>query len=247
MTTTSTPRTGRRTVHAVAVGAVALTAAVALPAFAIDRGGDGAVDVQAAAASAELPTTTTSTIDPQVAAWLDEGGEQWLQEQALQGVTAWIESLTPEQRFEVLAADLSPEEREVARAYLAEQDRLTLQHFFDGLTAQAEAQRQAEAAKARAAQSRAAAPSASGAASGSVWDRLAQCETGGNWSHPTVSGGFSGGLMFHSATWNANGGQRYAATASGATREQQIEIAERVLAQAGWGAWPGCSKKLGLR
>ena len=53
--------------------------------------------------------------------------------------------------------------------------------------------------------------------------------------------------MFHSATWNANGGQAYAATASGATREQQIVVAERILANSGWGAWPGCSRKLGLR
>jgi hypothetical protein len=84
-------------------------------------------------------------------------------------------------------------------------------------------------------------------AGGSVWDRLAQCESGGNWAYPTVSGGYSGGLMFHSGTWNAMGGRAYAATASGATREQQIAVAERVLASSGWGAWPGCSRKLGLR
>jgi hypothetical protein len=53
--------------------------------------------------------------------------------------------------------------------------------------------------------------------------------------------------MFHSGTWNAMGGRAYAPTAAGATREQQIDIAERVLAQSGWGAWPACSRKLGLR
>lgn len=80
---------------------------------------------------------------------------------------------------------------------------------------------------------------------GSRWDQLAQCESGGNWAYPTVAGGFSGGIMFHEGTWNANGGQDYAPYAYMATREQQIEIAEKVLAGSGWGAWPGCSRKYG--
>lgn len=80
---------------------------------------------------------------------------------------------------------------------------------------------------------------------GSRWDQLAQCESGGNWAYPTVAGGFSGGLMFHEGTWNANGGQEYAPYAYMATREQQIEIAEKVLAGSGWRAWPGCSRKFG--
>lgn len=239
MTPNTTPRSARRTVHTVAVGAVALTAAVALPAFALDRGGNEAVDAVPAAATAE--STTTTTLDPQVAAWLGEGGETWLQEQRLAGITSWVDSLTAEQRFDLLAADLTPAEREVAQAYLAEQQRLQIEAFFDGLEAEAAAKAAAEAAAAKAASSR------STSVDGSVWDRLAQCETGGNWAHPTVSGGFSGGLMFHYATWNANGGQAYAATASGATRDQQIIVAERVLANSGWGAWPGCSRKLGLR
>lgn len=80
---------------------------------------------------------------------------------------------------------------------------------------------------------------------GSRWDQLAQCESGGNWAYPTVAGGFSGGIMFHAGTWNSNGGQEYAPYAYMATREQQIEIAEKVLANSGWGAWPGCSRKFG--
>lgn len=80
---------------------------------------------------------------------------------------------------------------------------------------------------------------------GSRWDQLAQCESGGNWAYPTVAGGFSGGIMFHEGTWNANGGQDYAPYAYMATREQQIEIAQKVLASSGWGAWPGCSRKFG--
>lgn len=79
-----------------------------------------------------------------------------------------------------------------------------------------------------------------------MWDTLAMCESGGNWSYPPVSGGFSGGLMFHIGTWRAMGGTNYAPDAHLATREQQIEIAERVLQSSGWGAWPGCARRMGL-
>lgn len=88
------------------------------------------------------------------------------------------------------------------------------------------------------------APTAS-AAPDSDWDRLAQCEAGGNWAINTGNG-YYGGLQFNAGTWNAYGGQQYAATANQATREQQIAIAERVLANQGWGAWPACSARLGL-
>lgn len=89
-------------------------------------------------------------------------------------------------------------------------------------------------------------PSAPAVANGSKWDDLAQCESGGNWSINTGNG-YQGGLQFHSQTWNAYGGQQYAPRADLATREQQIAVAERVLAVQGWGAWPACSAKLGLR
>ena len=79
----------------------------------------------------------------------------------------------------------------------------------------------------------------------SRWDRLAQCESGGNWAYPPVSGGFSGGIMFHIGTWLANGGGEYAPDSYLATREQQIIVAERLLARSGWGQWPGCSRKFG--
>jgi len=94
----------------------------------------------------------------------------------------------------------------------------------------------------------AAAPQAGPAAptpSGDRWDQLAQCESGGNWSYPPVSGGFSGGLMFHIGTWRAMGGEEFAPDAYLATQEQQIVVAERVLAVSGWRAWPGCSRKFG--
>ena len=84
------------------------------------------------------------------------------------------------------------------------------------------------------------------AASDSDWDSLAQCEAGGNWNTNTGNG-FQGGLQFTQGTWQAYGGGQYAPTANGATREQQIAVGEKVLAGQGWGAWPACSSKLGLR
>lgn len=80
----------------------------------------------------------------------------------------------------------------------------------------------------------------------SVWDRLAQCESGGDWAIDTGNG-FSGGLQFHPGTWRASGGEEFAPLAHQATREQQIAVAERVLDEQGWGAWPACSRQLGLR
>jgi LysM repeat protein len=88
----------------------------------------------------------------------------------------------------------------------------------------------------------AAAPVAS-ADTGTAWDKLAQCESTGNWSINTGNG-FSGGLQFTPSTWRAFGGKGMAHHAS---REEQIVVAERVLAKQGWGAWPACSRKLGLR
>ncbi|MFF1384575.1 transglycosylase family protein [Arthrobacter sp. NPDC058288] len=80
------------------------------------------------------------------------------------------------------------------------------------------------------------------ATSGSTWDALAQCESGGNWSTNTGNG-FSGGLQFTDSTWAAYGGT---GSAANATREQQIAVAENVQASQGWGAWPACAASLGL-
>jgi uncharacterized protein YabE (DUF348 family) len=79
--------------------------------------------------------------------------------------------------------------------------------------------------------------------SGSVWDKLAQCESGGNWSINTGNG-YYGGLQFSLSTWRAYGGSGMPNKAS---REQQIAIAKKIQADAGWGAWPACSRKIGLR
>jgi hypothetical protein len=83
------------------------------------------------------------------------------------------------------------------------------------------------------------------AASDADWDRLAQCESGGNWQINTGNG-YYGGLQFSQSTWNGYGGQEFAPRADLATREQQIVVAERTLAGQGWGAWPSCSSSLGL-
>jgi hypothetical protein len=83
---------------------------------------------------------------------------------------------------------------------------------------------------------------------GSRWDQLAQCECGGNWGCNTGNG-FGGGLQFmHQrsySTWLSYGGGEFAPHPWEASREQQIVIAERVLAGSGWKAWPGCSRKFG--
>jgi resuscitation-promoting factor RpfB len=88
-------------------------------------------------------------------------------------------------------------------------------------------------------------PAASSVSSGSVWDRIAACESGGNWSINTGNG-YYGGLQFSSSTWLAYGGGAYAPTANLATREEQIAVAERVQAAQGWGAWPVCSVQAGV-
>jgi uncharacterized protein YabE (DUF348 family) len=79
-----------------------------------------------------------------------------------------------------------------------------------------------------------------------VWDRLAQCESTGNWAINTGNG-YYGGLQFNKSTWLSNGGGQYAEFPHQATREQQIAIATKLRdARGGYGAWPHCASKLGL-
>ena len=89
-----------------------------------------------------------------------------------------------------------------------------------------------------------AAPAAN-AAPDSDWDRLAECESGGDWSINTGNG-YQGGLQFSQQTWSGHGGDEFAASADQASREEQIVVAERILESQGWGAWPSCSAQLGL-
>jgi uncharacterized protein YabE (DUF348 family) len=81
---------------------------------------------------------------------------------------------------------------------------------------------------------------------GATWDALSQCEAGGNWAINTGNG-FYGGVQFDLNTWERSGGLRYAPRADLATREEQITIAEVTRARQGWGAWPTCSGRLGVR
>ena len=81
------------------------------------------------------------------------------------------------------------------------------------------------------------APAVSG---GSVWDRIAQCESGGNW-HANTGNGYYGGLQFSLGTWRAYGGPSRPDLVS---REQQIAITEKVrAASGGYGAWPVCGRQ----
>ena len=77
------------------------------------------------------------------------------------------------------------------------------------------------------------------------WDKLAQCESGGNWAINTGNG-YYGGIQFDGGTWKALGGGEFAPTADKATKAQQIFVAEKTLKAQGWGAWPTCSAKFGL-
>jgi resuscitation-promoting factor RpfA len=78
-----------------------------------------------------------------------------------------------------------------------------------------------------------------------VWDRVAACESSGNWSINTGNG-FYGGLQFTQSTWQAYGGTQYASRADLASKSAQIATAQKVLASQGPGAWPVCSVRAGL-
>ncbi|NMO33000.1 ATP/GTP-binding protein [Streptomyces sp. GMY01] len=91
----------------------------------------------------------------------------------------------------------------------------------------------------------AAAPSAD-AASVSTWDKVAKCESSGDWSYYRAGWPYYGGLQFSKSTWDAFGGRQYAEYPYQATKEQQIRIGEKVLATQGEGAWPTCGPPAGL-
>ncbi|WP_308190223.1 transglycosylase family protein [Pseudonocardia sp. TRM90224] len=81
---------------------------------------------------------------------------------------------------------------------------------------------------------------------GSIWDQLANCEATGNWA-VNSGNGYYGGLQFDAGTWSAYGGTDYAPLPHQASREEQIAVASKMRdARGGYGAWPACSRKLGL-
>lgn len=81
---------------------------------------------------------------------------------------------------------------------------------------------------------------ATASAAGHDWDAVANCESSGNWATNTGNG-YYGGLQFSQSTWEANGGS---GSASNASRDEQIRVAENVLATQGPGAWPVCGQYL---
>ncbi|WP_436750558.1 transglycosylase family protein [Streptomyces sp. URMC 124] len=83
------------------------------------------------------------------------------------------------------------------------------------------------------------------AASIATWDKVAQCESSGNW-HINTGNGYYGGLQFDAATWADFGGKKYAPRADLASKEEQIRTAEKVLAARGERAWPNCGPRNGL-
>ena len=85
-----------------------------------------------------------------------------------------------------------------------------------------------------------------GAATDGEWDQVARCESGGNWAINTGNG-YQGGLQFSPGTWSGHGGSEYAPAAHMASKDEQIAIAERVLATQGRGAWPVCGRGLSRR
>ena len=73
-----------------------------------------------------------------------------------------------------------------------------------------------------------------------TWDRIAHCESGGRW-HINTGNGYFGGLQISKSTWDGFGGRKFAKFPHGASKPQQIRIAERIQHGQGWGAWPSCA------
>lgn len=113
-----------------------------------------------------------------------------------------------------------------------------MQAFADAVTANEAAQQLEVLAQAQAQAER----EASSGIPDSFWDRMAQCETGGNWS--MVGSRYSGGVGFYNGTWDAFGGREFAARAGQATRTEQIIVANRVANDVGLSGW-GCLRTVG--
>ncbi|WP_018297543.1 resuscitation-promoting factor [Corynebacterium lubricantis] len=169
-----------------------------------------------------------------------EQGQEEVREQGQQGEKRIVSRVTyvngEAQSEEVIS------EREVREAKPATIARGTKAPAVEAAPAES-APSESASSPAASGNSGAAAPAVS---NGSVWDSLAQCESGGDWSINTGNG-YQGGLQFSQSTWAAYGGTQYAPSADQATREQQIAIAEKTQASQGWGAWPACTSKLGIR
>lgn len=89
-------------------------------------------------------------------------------------------------------------------------------------------------------------PAAEETVGGGVWDRIAACESSGDWGINTGNG-YYGGIQFLQSTWEQFGGRDYARRADLASKSEQITVAQRVQKVQGWQAWPVCSRKAGVR
>ena len=141
-----------------------------------------------------------------------------------------------------MAGSVSAVHVEASATYLAE-SMIAEQRAAEKAAAERAAAEKAAAEKAAADAAAAQALEAAAVPAGGVWDRLAQCESGGNWAINTGNG-YYGGLQFSLSSWRGVGGTGYPHEAS---RETQIAMGERLRANGGWGHWPACSRKLGLR
>jgi len=138
------------------------------------------------------------------------------------------------QQHEAYQAQLREQERQAAEAARIEEERRQREQ-------QEQSSSWASSSSSLSASWREAGSLANGSTNGisSHWDAVASCESTNNWSINTGNG-FYGGLQFTQSTWEAYGGLQYAPRADLATREQQIAVAEGVLAGQGPGAWPNC-------
>ncbi|KQT94147.1 hypothetical protein ASG49_04345 [Marmoricola sp. Leaf446] len=84
------------------------------------------------------------------------------------------------------------------------------------------------------------------AATTRTWNRMAHCESTSRW-HVNTGNGYYGGLQISPRTWRAFGGARLASLPHRATKTEQIRVAERIKRSQGWGAWPHCSRAIGVR
>lgn len=218
-------RRARKATLAGLAGLVGVSAAVALPALAAERDDAGSDLVVTAPTEEERARQALAEATPEQLSYL-----------------AWI-SMDDGQRAFVQFASATEQERNYIMFFSAPEDVRAA--FADALTPKPPApapKPKSTPAPQRSSGGSAPAP-APAVSDGSVWDRLAACESGGNWSANTGNG-FYGGLQFSLSTWRSLGGSGYPHEAS---RSEQISRAQALQARAGWGQWPSCSSKLGLR
>jgi hypothetical protein len=214
-------------------GAVAVSASIVVPAALADDGADrtdliaSVVEsttstIESTTTTTEAPTTTTTVVEPPAPP------APTPEEVAL----AQLAAMTPQERFAFQLLVMSDAERAAFVSFISPPPPPPPAPVVEEPVVEYVEVPAVEAPPVE---------------NGEIWDRLAQCEANGDW-HINTGNGYSGGLQFHPGTWLAMGGGEYAPYAYLATREQQIDIGQRVVDAAGgrFTAWPGCRAKLGL-